>query len=136
MVKMTIEKMKADACFVGERGGHVNQNMYKEKIRAGVLCMGMQCTGVWWKCEPPIKKNEIYYSEALFFLEGPNGYGGDRLGPPKRPNCERRPARPAGTLRPKSRHQIDRIVRGMGCRNAPERSGTLGSKMATKSPEL
>ena len=45
-------------------------------------------------------------------------------------------AGPAGTLRPKSRHQIDRIVRGMGCRNAPERSGTLGPKMATKSTEL
>ena len=76
------------------------------------------------------------------FLEGPNGYGGDRLGPPKRPNCERRNAqskieasnRPnyegiglpersgtARNARAENGHQIARIVSGMGARNAPER---------------
>ena len=44
------------------------------------------------------------------------------------------PTSPTKTHRTKLRHQIDRIVRGMGCRNAPERSGTLGPKWPPNRP--
>ena len=45
-------------------------------------------------------------------------------------------AGPTKTLRPKSRHQIDRIVMGVGCRNAPESPRTLRNARAENGHQI